>query len=178
MKAKTYSGMATATRKGGLSTPAMITQELTWQWSVRGTKQKFGLKALGALIATGHLQSPTKEGEEKNRYTDDDIAAIMGFSHVHRGDQVQPIWITMNNAKQKNIDVFNRQLLAQMVDWAYDRRITINTGVFLNVETVKVIVDLKFNPGEGVAHLNSAAKGISLLACRVRTTGEIERLKE
>ena len=44
-----------------------------------------------------------------------------------------------------------------LMDWAYDRRITIDTGVFLNVETVKAIVDLKFNPGEGVAHLNSAA---------------------
>ena len=137
-----------------------------------------GLKALGAPMATGHLQSPTKDGDEKTRYTDDDIAAIMGFSHVHRGDQVQPIWITMNNAKQKNHDVFRRQLLARMTDWAYDRRITIDTGVFLDVETVKAIVDLKFNPGEGVAHLNSAAKGLSILACRARTTGEIERLKE
>jgi len=137
-----------------------------------------GLKALGAPIAMGHLQSPTKEGEEKTRYTDNDIAAIMGFSHVHRGDQVQSIWITMNNAKQKNIDVFHRQLLARMMDWAYDRRIMIDTGVFLDVKTVKAIVDLKFNPGEGVAHLNSVAKGISILACHVRTTGEIERLKE
>jgi hypothetical protein len=137
-----------------------------------------GLKALWAPIATGHLQSPTKEGEEKTRHTDDDIVAIMVFLHVHRGDQVQPIWITMNNAKQKNIDVFRRQLLARMMDWAYDCRITIDTSVFLDVETVKAIVDLKFNPGEGVAHLNSAAKGISILACRVRTTGEIERLKE
>jgi len=134
-----------------------------------------GLKALGAPMATGHLQNPTKDGDEKTRYTDDDIAAIMGFSHVHRGDQVQPIWITMNNAKQKNHDVFRRQLLARMTDWAYDCRITIDTGVFLDVETVKAIVDLKFNPGEGVAHLNSAAKGLSILACRARTTGEIER---
>jgi hypothetical protein len=43
---------------------------------------------------------------------------------------------------------------------------------------VKAIVELKFNPGEGVAHLNSAAKGLSNLSCRGRTTGEIERLKE
>jgi hypothetical protein len=43
---------------------------------------------------------------------------------------------------------------------------------------VKAIVDLRFNPGEGVAHLNSAAKGLSILSCRGRTTGEIECLKE
>ena len=61
-----------------------------------------GLKALGGPISPGNLaQGTTKEGDEKTRYTDDDIAAIMGFLHVHRGDQVQPIWTTLNNAKQK-----------------------------------------------------------------------------
>jgi hypothetical protein len=91
---------------------------------------------------------------------------------------VQPIWTTLNNAKQKNLDIFRRQLLSRMMEWGYDHRIPINTGVFLNVEVVKAIVDLKFNPGEGVAHLSSAAKGLSILSCRGRTTGEIERLKE
>jgi hypothetical protein len=43
---------------------------------------------------------------------------------------------------------------------------------------VKAIVDLKFNPGEGVAHLNSAGKGLSILSCQGRTIGEIKRLKE
>ena len=52
-----------------------------------------GLKALGGAISPGNLaQGPRKEGNEKTRYTNDDIAAIMGFSHVHRRDQVQPIW--------------------------------------------------------------------------------------
>ena len=50
--------------------------------------------------------------------------------------------------------------------------------MFLDVDVVKSIVDLKFNPGDGVAHLNSAAKGLSILSCPGRTTGEIERLRE
>ncbi len=102
----------------------------------------------------------------------------MGFSHVHRGDQVQPIWTMLNNAKQKNLDIFCCQLLSRMMEWGYDRRIPIDTGVFLDVDVVKTIVDLKFNPGEGVAHLNLAAKGLSILSCRGRTTWEIEHLKE
>jgi hypothetical protein len=65
-----------------------------------------------------------------------------------------------------------------MMDWSYQRRIPIDTGVFLDVDLVKAVVELKFNPGEGVAHLNSAAKGLSILACRGRTSGEIERQKE
>ena len=125
-----------------------------------------GLRALGGPMAAAQAQSATKEGEEKTRYSDDDIAAIMGFSHVHRGDQVQPIWTTLNNGKQKNFDIFRRQLLTRMNDWSYQRRIPIDTGVFLDVDLVKAIVELKFNPGEGVAHLNSAAKGLSILACR------------
>lgn len=137
-----------------------------------------GLRALGGPMMPAQAQSTTKEGDDKTRYSDDDIAAIMGFSHVHRGDQVQPIWTTLNNAKQKNFDIFRRQLLARMTDWSYQRRIPIDTGVFLDVDVVKAIVDLKFNPGEGVAHLTSAAKGLSILACRGRTTGEIERQKE
>jgi hypothetical protein len=102
----------------------------------------------------------------------------MGFSHVHWGDHVQPIWTTLNNAKQKNLDIFRRQLLSRMMEWGYDCQIPIDTGVFLDIEVVKAIVDLKFNPGEGVAHLNSAAKGLSILSCRGRTTREIERFKE
>ncbi len=64
------------------------------------------------------------------------------------------------------------------MDWSYQRQIPIDTGDFLDVDLVKAIVELKFNPGEGVAHLNSAAKGLSILACRGRTSGEIERQKE
>ena len=130
------------------------------------------------MAAVQQQQGTTKEGEDKTRYTEDDIAAIMGFSHVQRGDQVQPIWATLNNAKQKNFDIFRRQLLTRMTEWGYNRRIQIDTGVFLDVDVVKAIVDLKFNPGEGVAHLNSAGKGLSILACRAQTTGEIKRLKE
>jgi hypothetical protein len=100
------------------------------------------------------------------RYTNDDIAAIMGFSHVHWGGQMRPIWTMLNNAKQKILDIFCRQLLSRMMEWGYDRRILIDTGVFLDIEVVKAIVDLKFNPGEGVAHLNLAAKGLSILSCR------------
>ena len=166
--------MTGVTPRGGPSGP--MTQA-TFAADI-GKGVALGLKALGGPMAAAQAQGTTKEGEEKTRYSDDDIAAIMGFSHVHRGDQLQPIWTTLNNAKQKNIDIFRRQLLARMMDWSYQRRIPIDTGVFLDVDLVKAVVELKFNPGEGVAHLNSAAKGLSILACRGRTSGEIERQKE
>ncbi len=46
----------------------------------------------------------------------------------------------------------------------------------MEVETIKAIIDLRFNPGEGVAHIASASKGLSVLAYRARTTTETERI--
>jgi hypothetical protein len=62
--------------------------------------------------------------------------------------------------------------------YAYDRRIQIDTSIYLEQETIKAIVELRFNPGEGVAHLASASKGLSILTCRARTTQETERVRE
>ena len=61
-----------------------------------------------------------------------------------------------------------------MKQWAYDRRIQIDQSIYLEQETVKAIVELRFNPGEGVAHLASASKGLTILVCRTRTTAETE----
>ncbi len=65
-----------------------------------------------------------------------------------------------------------------MKQYVYDRRIQIDSSVYLEQETIKAIVELRFNPGEGVAHLSSASKGLSILACRARTTQETERVRE
>ncbi len=65
-----------------------------------------------------------------------------------------------------------------MKQWAYNCCIQINTSVYLKQESIKPIIELQFNPGEGVAHLASASKGLSFLACRACTTEETERVHE
>jgi hypothetical protein len=65
-----------------------------------------------------------------------------------------------------------------MTEYAYDRRISINAGIYLEQETMKAILDLRFNPGEGVAYVQSAAKGLSILCCQSRPNNEMEELKE
>jgi hypothetical protein len=65
-----------------------------------------------------------------------------------------------------------------MKNYAYDCRIQINTSIYLKQETIKAIVELRFNPGEGVAHLALASKGLSILACWARATQETERVRE
>jgi hypothetical protein len=55
--------------------------------------------------------------------------------------------------------------MARMNRWSYDRRIPIDMSVYLKGTTIKAMIELKFNPGEGVAHLSSADKGLSIMAC-------------
>ncbi len=66
--------------------------------------------------------------------------------------------------------------MARMTRWARDSHIPIDSSVYLEGTTIKAIMELKFNPGEGVAHLSSADKGLTIMACRGRTSAETERI--
>jgi hypothetical protein len=111
-------------------------------------------------------------------YTKDDIAAIMGFEGVYSGNSLPDIWELFSATKGKNINAYRRHLFARMKNYAYDRRIQIGTSIYLEQETIKAIVELRFNPGEGVAHLALASKGLSILACWARITQEMERVRK
>ena len=62
--------------------------------------------------------------------------------------------------------------------WAHGRHILIDSSVYLEGTTIKAIMEFKFNPGEGVAHLSSANKGLSIMACRSQTSAETEQIRE
>ncbi len=64
--------------------------------------------------------------------------------------------------------------MAQMARWAHDQHIPMDSSVYLQGLTIKAIMELKFNPGEGVAHLSSADKGLSIMACRGCTSTKTE----
>jgi hypothetical protein len=116
--------------------------------------------------------------EANKGYTKEDIATIMGFAGVYNGHSLPDIWELFIATKGKKIDAYRRHLYARMKQYAYDRRIQINTSIYFEQETIQAIVKLRFNPGEGVAHLALASKGLSILACRARTTQETERVRE
>jgi hypothetical protein len=65
-----------------------------------------------------------------------------------------------------------------MPDYAYNRRIVIDGGIYLEQDTMKSILDLHFNPGEGIVYVQSAAKGLSLHCCRPPSNNETEEIKE
>ncbi len=118
------------------------------------------------------------EADTGKGYTKDDIAAIMGFAGVYSGNSLPDIWELFNATKGENIGAYRRHLFARMKSYAYDRHIQINTSIYLKQENIKAIVELHFNPGEGVAHLALASKGLSILACWARTTQETERVRK
>ena len=59
--------------------------------------------------------------------------------------------------------------MACMIHWAHDPHIPIDSSLYLEGITTKVIMGLKFNAGEGVAHL---------LACLGHTSAKTERICE
>jgi hypothetical protein len=139
--------------------------------------------ALGLRVA-GHLhRDATNIGGGYNSkggkgYTKDNIATLMGFAGVYSGNHLPDIWELFNSTKGKNIDAYRCHLYSRMKQYAYDRRIQIDSSVYLEQETIKAIVELPFNPGEGVAHLSLALKGFFILACRACTTQETKWVRK
>jgi hypothetical protein len=121
----------------------------------------------------GGVDSDSKQG-----YGEEDIAALMGFSSVKKGIKLQDTWTYFHTMWSKNIDVCRQQLMARMNRWAHSRHIPIDSSVYLEGTTIKAIMELKFNPWEGVAHLSLADKGLSIMACQSQTSAETEQIRE
>ncbi len=138
-----------------------------------------GLTAWGPLANPSTIsQGGVGDGKFKQGYSTKDIAALMGFACVQRGRDLPTIWDYFNKLKGKNINNYRCHITTRMKQWAYDHRIKIDKSIYLEQDTINSIVDLKFNPGEGVAHLSSALKSLSILMCRACTSAETERIWE
>ena len=55
--------------------------------------------------------------------------------------------------KTKNVEACRRYLMKGMTDYAYNRRIVIDGDIYIVQDTMKSILDLCFNPGEGIAYV-------------------------
>ena len=131
-----------------------------------------GLGAQGAGVQ-GLAITP---GETLKTYSPDSIAAIKGFSCTDDITRLQPIWLTFTTTK--NVDVQRRHLHYGMEQWAKSHGVELDRGIFFEQKSVDDIVNLCFNPGQGVAQFKSAERGLLLLICRTRTPEEIERVRD
>jgi hypothetical protein len=58
------------------------------------------------------------------------------------------------------------------------KHIPIDSSMYLEETTIKAIMELKFNPAKGVAHLSLADKGLPIMACRGCTSSKMEQIRE
>ncbi len=107
----------------------------------------------------------------------DDVCAVMTYSGIEDPEDCQVIW-TIFSKKKKNVEACRQYLMKGMAEYTYDRRISINAGIYLEQETMKSILDLHFNQGEGIAYVQSAAIGLSILCCSSRPNNKTEEIKE
>ncbi len=63
-----------------------------------------------------------------------------------------------------------------MEDWGHNYRTEIDT-IFFEQKTIEDIINLCFNPGEGIAQYCTCERGISILVCCPRGIAETERLR-
>ncbi len=129
----------------------------------------------GAPSTTTGGGQASKAGE--SAYSTDDVCAMMAYSGINDPVDCQVIW-TIFSKKKKNVKVCRRYLMKGMTEYAYECPISINAGIYLEQETMKSILDLPFNPGEGIIYVQSAAKGLSILCCRSCPNNETEEIKE
>lgn len=161
----------------GLQPEAAVSEDLATQVG-RGIAMGFQTFSNASLLAqgAGSRAGLTSAGETTKVYSPDSIAAIKGFSGTGDINELQSIWATFQTTK--NLDVQRRHLSYGMEQWARSNGVEIDRGIYFEQKTVEDIVNMRFNPGQGVAQFKSAEKGLSLLICRSRTPEEIERVRE
>jgi hypothetical protein len=64
-----------------------------------------------------------------------------------------------------------------MEEWSHNYCTEIDT-IFFEQKTLKNIINLWFNPGEGIVQYRKAERGITILVCRPRGIEETERLRD
>jgi hypothetical protein len=100
----------------------------------------------------------------------------MAFSGIEDPQDCQVVW-TIFAEKKKNVDACRRYLMKGMTDLQYLPRILIDGGIYLEQDTMKAILELRFNPGK-VLHMFSLLLKDSLsFAAALGPTMKPRRLK-
>jgi hypothetical protein len=125
------------------------------------------VQTLTPAASGGGGSTNTGEAGKKDKYSQDKVAALLGFAHVDAAHKLPQFW-KWNQASRKSrgdlTDTIWQIIAEDMATWAYDNRCDIDIGVFLKKKTINSIISLWFNPGGSVAQYATAEWGISILA--------------
>ncbi len=127
-------------------------------------------KSEGAASGTGGY------GRE---YSKSHIAQLKGFCGTDDARKIPSIWYIFTQTK--DFDLYRVEIESRMEGWSREKGVEIDSGMYLEDESLKVLAQLQFNPsgsGAGVALAQSADKGLSILLCRPRTLAEVERVRD
>lgn len=123
----------------------------------------------------GGVDHPNEHEVGGRTYSDDKIAMLKGYCGILDTAQIPRIWYIFQTTKE--ITSHRHHLRTVMERWAKQTGHEIDKAPFFMETTVKDIVGMHFNPGEGVAHFSSAHQGISILTCQPRSAPDIELIK-
>ncbi len=111
-------------------------------------------RAIGLALKTatpaGLMPNATKGTNVVRPYTKDEYALIMGFCNLVQARDLPQIWQHFMASKVKRVEIHQRQLQKLIEEWSHNYRTEIDT-IFFEQKTLKDIINLRFNPGEGIA---------------------------
>jgi hypothetical protein len=97
----------------------------------------------------------------------------MGWCGIVWESEVPPIWPLLLGSKE--VEDHRLNIMKGVKCFCCRLTVEFDEGVFLWEKTVKALVEIKPNPGEGIPSFESAAKSLSILACRPNTASKIEQ---
>ncbi len=102
--------------------PAQFAAEL-------GKGVAMGLQAFGPFKTPLTAQGGGFESKSKQGYGEEDIAALMGISHVKKGSDLQDIWTYFHTMRDKNIDFCRGTSVSTILPtWHPAQRLIRHTG--------------------------------------------------
>ena len=113
-------------------------------------RRAIGLALRTSLTPSGVTPTAIKDAEVVHPYTRDEYGLLMAFCNVVRACDIPSIWRHFAASKVKQVEIHRRQLQKHMEKWGHNYRTEINT-IFFEQKTIKDIINLRFNPGEGIA---------------------------
>jgi hypothetical protein len=114
----------------------------------------------GAPIGGGDTALATGKG-----FDQDQIAKLKDVCGVRVGAHIPTIWAAIQASKGKSYDSYRAHISKAMETWAHANHIEVDKSIHLDLKFFDDLVALRFNPGGPVCQYQSAARGMSMLAC-------------
>ena len=116
---------------------------------------------MGAPIGDGDTALAIGKG-----FDQDQIAKLKDICSVCMGAHIPTIWAVIQSSKGKSYDSHPAHISKAMEAWARTNHIEVDKSIYLDTKFLDNLVALRFNPGGPVVQYQSAARGMSMLACR------------